>query len=279
MPAQPETKFISTGSIRMDAMLQGGFPRGQIIHIYGGTDSGKSSIALSAIRCLPHGSTAVYIDAEFKFDPAYVAAMGLDLDSLAIIQTADAGEILDIVGSLEDTECLLIIDSATSIWDERAHIDEISYAVNRTICEKFLPYGGTALLISQTRLRPGTGMVPTGGAPSIFYPAMIVRVERGRSLSIGGTTCGRTSTLVLEKNRFGRLGEVDVDIYFARGFQIDVEILQEATKLGIVHKEGVWYKYEDAILGSNRVSAAERLSHLPVWNAVRESVMKFHNLL
>ena len=263
----------------MDALLGGGFPKGQITHIYGGTDSGKSSIVLSSIRDLPRDSIGVYIDSEFKFDPEYALHMGIDLESLVVVQTANAGEILSLVTSLGDTVRLLAVDSSTSICDGNARVDETSYKINRTICNDFLPHGGTVLLISQTRLRPGVGMVPTGGAPSMFYPAMRVCVERGRVLSIAGTPCGRTSTLVLEKNRLGRLGRTDVDIYFARGFRKDVEILEAAVLLNIIQKSGVWYKYGEVILGSDKRVATERLSELPVWDAVRDSVLRFYNLL
>jgi hypothetical protein len=67
----------------LDALLEGGIPRGRISEMVGAPGSGKTSLAAAfvaaATRC---GETAAWLDASSAFDPDSMAAAGIDLKRL-----------------------------------------------------------------------------------------------------------------------------------------------------------------------------------------------------
>jgi len=71
---------LSSGLAPLDALIDGGIPRGRISEITGRAGSGKTSIAASfasfATQC---GEVAAWLDASGSFDPESMAAAGVDL--------------------------------------------------------------------------------------------------------------------------------------------------------------------------------------------------------
>ena len=77
---------IPTGSLSLDIALGiGGIPKGRVIEIYGPESSGKTTVTLHMIaEVQKRGGIAGFIDAEHALDPAYAAAIGVDVDNLYI---------------------------------------------------------------------------------------------------------------------------------------------------------------------------------------------------
>lgn len=77
---------IPTGSVALDeAIGTWGLPLGRIVQFAGRESSGKSLLSLMVIRewqKLNPKNWAVYIDAEFAFDPSWAAMLGVDLERL-----------------------------------------------------------------------------------------------------------------------------------------------------------------------------------------------------
>jgi hypothetical protein len=71
---------LSSGLAPLDALIDGGIPRGRISEITGRAGSGKTSIAASfasfATQC---GEVAAWLDSSGSFDPESMAAAGVDL--------------------------------------------------------------------------------------------------------------------------------------------------------------------------------------------------------
>ena len=85
---------ISTGSLAVDYVLGGGFPRGRIIDIVGHTSAGKTTLALTACACLQKeqpDANILYVDSECAIDPKYAKALGVNMDEVYLIQP-DNGE-------------------------------------------------------------------------------------------------------------------------------------------------------------------------------------------
>jgi hypothetical protein len=67
----------------LDALLEGGIPRGRISEIVGAPGSGKTSLAAAfAVAATRRGETAAWLDASSAFDPDSMAAAGVDLKRL-----------------------------------------------------------------------------------------------------------------------------------------------------------------------------------------------------
>jgi hypothetical protein len=71
---------LSSGLAPLDALIDGGIPRGRISEITGCAGSGKTSIAASfAAFATRRGEVAAWLDASGSFDPESMAAAGVDL--------------------------------------------------------------------------------------------------------------------------------------------------------------------------------------------------------
>src|SRR5271167_2780456 len=71
---------LSSGLAPLDALIDGGIPRGRISEITGRAGSGKTSIAASfAAFATRRGEVAAWLDASGAFDPESMAAAGVDL--------------------------------------------------------------------------------------------------------------------------------------------------------------------------------------------------------
>ncbi|MGH7924594.1 MAG: ATPase domain-containing protein [Candidatus Binatus sp.] len=71
---------LSSGLAPLDALIDGGIPRGRISEVTGRAGSGKTSIAASfAAFATRRGEVAAWLDASGAFDPESMAAAGVDL--------------------------------------------------------------------------------------------------------------------------------------------------------------------------------------------------------
>ena len=91
----------STGSPAFDDILGiWGYPKGRLIQIAGKQQSGKTLLSLMAIRewqrKAPH-NWALFIDAEFTFQPSWAESLGIDLSRLKVIKKNSAIEIFSIL--------------------------------------------------------------------------------------------------------------------------------------------------------------------------------------
>ena len=95
------TKYdaISTGSPSLDESIGiGGIPMGRITQLAGQESSGKTMLALSCIKQYLDQNpenTALFIDAEYTYDPAWAAKQGVDISRVMVIKTNDAKAIFE----------------------------------------------------------------------------------------------------------------------------------------------------------------------------------------
>lgn len=74
---------LATGIEELDALLDGGFPRGEQSEIYGPASSGRTGVLLALLaRTTSTGALAALVDPLDRLDPASAAAAGVDLARL-----------------------------------------------------------------------------------------------------------------------------------------------------------------------------------------------------
>lgn len=90
---------IRTGSCSLDYALGiGGLPRGRIIQFAGKESSGKTLLSLLCMKSWLDenpSNTAMYIDAEFTYDPKWVKSLGLDTSRIIVAKTNEAKKIFE----------------------------------------------------------------------------------------------------------------------------------------------------------------------------------------
>jgi recombination protein RecA len=74
---------LSTGIEAVDALLDGGFPRGALSEIHGPASSGRTGVLLALLARTTHrGALAAAVDPLDRLDPASASAAGADLSRL-----------------------------------------------------------------------------------------------------------------------------------------------------------------------------------------------------
>lgn len=114
---------LATGFAALDAVLDGGFPRGRLSELVGARSTGLTSVVH---RLLAHvtgqGQVAAWIDAPDAFDPASAAAAGIDLERLLWVRPPDlavafaAAEALLAMGGFP----LVLLDASASPYRPRS---------------------------------------------------------------------------------------------------------------------------------------------------------------
>jgi hypothetical protein len=91
-PARREG-VLATGRPEVDALLPGGgFPRGAVAGLAGGPASGKTALALAALReAQAGGGLAAFVDGCGEFYPPAAVDLGVDLARLLIVRPGAAG--------------------------------------------------------------------------------------------------------------------------------------------------------------------------------------------
>lgn len=76
-------RYLRTGVVPFDNLLNGGLPYGRFVEIFGDYSTLKSYVGLMAIaQCQAEGGMAALIDTEKAFDPTWAESVGVDLDAL-----------------------------------------------------------------------------------------------------------------------------------------------------------------------------------------------------
>ena len=99
LPGRPR---LSTGLAELDALLEGGFPRGQVAELIGPRTSGRTRVLLGTLAAVTgRGAWAALVDGTDGFDPATAAALGIPLGRLLWIRCggrlAAAGRAADVL--------------------------------------------------------------------------------------------------------------------------------------------------------------------------------------
>ena len=89
--------YLSTGVFPIDAILQGGLPRGRFTEIYGDYSTFKSYIGYRAIATTQEaGGIAALVDTEHAFDPVWAESLGVNVKDLLIKRPPSGEDAVDV---------------------------------------------------------------------------------------------------------------------------------------------------------------------------------------
>ncbi|HEM4749379.1 TPA: recombinase RecA [Streptococcus suis] len=285
--AEQKVQVMSSGSLSIDIALgAGGYPKGRIIEIYGPESSGKTTVALHAVaQAQKDGGIAAFIDAEHALDPAYAAALGVNIDELLLSQPDSGEQGLEIAGKLIDSGAvdLVVVDSVAALVP-RAEIDgdigdshvglqarmmsqamrKLGASINKTKT--------VAIFINQLREKVGVmfGNPETtpGGRALKFYAS--VRMDVRGNTQIKGTgdkkdqNVGKETKVKIVKNKVAPpLKEAVVEIMYGEGISRTGELIEIGSNLGIIQKAGAWYSYNGEKIGQGSENAKKFLADNP----------------
>ncbi len=263
---------ISSGSIALDIISGiGGFPRGRVIEIYGPEGSGKTTLALHGIaEAQKAGGYAAFIDAEHALDPLYAQKLGVNIDELYIAQpdwgeqALDIAEILVRSGGID----IIVVDSVAALVPKaelEGDMGDSHMGLQARLMSQALRKLTAIVSRSKTtfiflnQLREKIGMfvgnpeTTTGGRALKFYSSMRIEVKRVMAIKEGTDIVGGRVRIKIVKNKMAPpFKEVEVDLYYGKGFSKESDLVELGVLYGIINKTGAWYSYNDNRLGQGK---------------------------
>ena len=274
---------ISTGSLSLDIALGiGGLPRGRIVEIYGPESSGKTTLALHVVaEAQKGGGNAAFIDVEHALDPVYAGALGVDIDSLLVSQPDTGEQAMEICEALVRSGAIdvIVVDSVAAMTTKAeiegdmgdSHVGLQARLMSQAMRKLTAAIGKTnTIVIFINQLREKIGVMygnpetTTGGRALKYYASVRIDIRRIEALKSGTEVIGnRTRTKVVKNKVAPPFKEAEFDIMFGEGISKTGEIVDIATKLGIINKAGAWYSYGDIRLGQGRDNTKEYFATNP----------------
>lgn len=279
-----QTHFAKTPSFGLNRALNGGFPYGRQVLVWGNKSAGKSSFCLQLIaQAQQEGKVCAWIDAEMTYSPEWAAQLGVDSSKLIHSTARTMNDMVDVGTDLMKAGVdIIVVDSISAllpaIYFEKDSTDlkqlentkQIgAEARDMTNAVKMLNYANNQVkptllvLISQARNNIGAMYVsqqPTGGMATKFYSSTIVKLFSSESDNQAIKGKIYVGDKIIEE-KVGRKVRWDVqfsktspafqngeyDFYF-RGADVGVDTIADlvdtAEMLGFIERGGAWYTVE-----------------------------------
>lgn len=253
---------IKSGSITLDVALGGGYPVGKIVEIFGQEATGKSTLALCAIReAQKDGILCAYVDAEHTLNVEYAKKLGVDVSKLYISQPDYGEQAIEIIRALvKSDEIGLIIQDSVAAMVPKAELDgetgESKMGVHARMMSQAMRqltasannHNCTIIFINQLREKIG-GYVPmkttTGGNALKFYTTVRLDMRRSTFLKDGEEVFGNAVIVKTVKNKvFPPHRTAEFNLIYGEGIDTIGEIIDIGVKFDIIKKSGSWYSYD-----------------------------------
>ena len=270
-----EIDAISSGSLSLDVALGiGGLPKGRIVEIYGPESSGKTTLALHVIaEAQKKKGTCAFIDAEHALDPIYAKKLGVNTDDMLISQPDNGEQALEIADTLVNSNAIdvLVIDSVAALVP-RAEIEgdmgdshmglhaRLMSQALRKLTGSISRSQSLVIFINQIRQKIGVMFgnpeTTTGGNALKFYASVRMDIRRIGAIKDRDEVIGNQTRVKIVKNKLAPpFKTVEFDIMYGEGISKMGEILDLASKVGMVEKSGAWYSYNGDRIGQGRENA------------------------
>ncbi len=277
-----KVETFPTGALNLDLALGGGLPKGRVIEIYGPESSGKTTLALHAIAEVQKaGGVAAFVDAEHALDPAYSAALGVDIENLLVSQPDTGEAALEIVDQLVRSTAIdiVVVDSVAALVP-RAEIEgdmgDIHVGLQARLMSQALrkitgnigKTGCSVIFLNQLRQKIGVSYgnpeTTTGGNALKFYASVRLDIRRIQTLKRGTEEYGIRAKVKVAKNKVAppfRIAEFDV--IFGKGISSLGCLMDMAEETGVVIRKGAWYSYNGENISQGRDNAIKYIEDKP----------------
>jgi recombination protein RecA len=269
---------VNTGIMTLDWVMNGGYERNSIITMYGKEGSLKTTIGLKLLaEAQRRGEDCVLIDVEHGCTVEYMKTLGVDTESLIVVDDLPHGEAyLDVVYEIINEADFIMIDSTTALTPKTEMEKSLQEGKERALQAKLFTaafkkfalknQNTTILLISQLRESVKTtpnGAVSTylpGGRSLHYYSDYKLNIKRKDRLDENGkkvdAEIGNVSrrtdvtkvnlVIVCEKNRKGksfRVGEISFDHVTGCTNELE-ELIKIGIRTKVIGLGGSWYNIE-----------------------------------
>jgi recombination protein RecA len=293
--------LISSGSWVVDSIIgdgtmtgtAGGLPRGHIVEVFGDESSGKTTLALSAIKQVQKkGGFAALIDFEQTFHREYARRIGLDLDpnKLLVAQPPYFQKGASLIVNLlrEVKPHLIVVDSVSAMLprevmegaiDEGGAIGLQARLMSASLAyiTKFLKDSNTCLLfinqlrsmIKKNKYDTGPDEETSGGRALRYYASVRIKLKKGavEKLKVTSKLTGKegkepinvTVNATVVKNKIDKPWmAAPIYIRFGEGFDNILSLIELGINTGIIKRNGGYFTF-DHKEGTLKVAGKEGL--------------------
>jgi recombination protein RecA len=261
---------IPTGSLSLDLALNGGWPTGRQVSLWGNRSSTKSTLSLWTIaNAQAMGKTCAYIDSEKTFESQWAEVNGVKVSDLSVLRINTIEDYLEASQEFLRNELfdVVVIDSVDAL-DKAAYYEEGDKTLGhhsratKDLLKKNNAWNNNTLiiLINQTTTKIESNRAYneySGGQAMHFYPSVSVRLMSSiaKDSFIEGTRVTGDSVI---KTRIGQ--RIHWDIYktkistprldgyyyfmFDGGNDKVKELIDVGTAYGFLPKSGNWFEIE-----------------------------------
>lgn len=286
-----QIESIPSGSLSLDIALGGGIPKGRIIEIYGPESSGKTTLSLHAIaQAQQKGGTAAFIDAEHALDPQYTKRIGVNIEDLLLSQPDNGEQALEITETLVRSNAvdLIVVDSVAALVP-RAEIEgdmgdshmglqaRLMSQALRKLTGVISRSKATVIFINQIRMKIGVMFgnpeTTTGGNALKFYSSVRMDIRRVSQIKKGDDIVGNRTRVKVVKNKMAPpFRQAEFDIMYNKGISLTGDVLDLATKHGMVEKSGPWFSFDDQKFSGRESIRSYLEEHPDKLNALTEEI-------
>lgn len=269
---------FSSGSLKLDIELKGGYPRGTLIETFGWEQSGKTTSLNEAEK--QHqikypDAKILRMDLERVFDPIYHKSIGVDIspDRYVLSRPNNGEHAWEIMLKFAETfkGGLIGIDSVPSLLPEKYNESDMGDAkmamaarLNSEGVRKMIPWlnKNQVTLIALNQLRANIGgmgkdNITTGGNVWKYYARTRIQLASGKSQVDEATHIFAT----IDKANYGNpKNKFETDILYGEGFDYLGELIDLAADGNIITKSGSWYNDGDLKLGQGKDQLKEFLN-------------------
>lgn len=272
---EPIPRFHS-GSYKLNYILGGGWPWGRLVELYGTQSSGKTTVAVHAVKeAQKAGKVCGYVDAEHSLDPKYAFdGIGADRETLIFQQPKSGEQALQCVEKMvEEGVDLVILDSVAALVPQAEldgdigddHIGLLARLMSQTLRKlagTVMEKGATVIFINQVRSKIGDMFqdeTTPGGRALKFYSSIRLRLSPSTHEKEGGETVGNHVHARASKNKTSPPFRSDkLMITYGEGLDQAFELRAEAEEAGAIELAGSWYK----IAGDTICQGADALEEM-----------------
>uniref|UniRef100_A0A0A9CVK7 Uncharacterized protein n=1 Tax=Arundo donax TaxID=35708 RepID=A0A0A9CVK7_ARUDO len=252
-----------------------------MVEIFGKEASGKTTLALHVVKeAQKNGGYCAYIDAENAFNPLFAEAIGVDSERLLIAQPDSAENSLSIVNTLVGGSVAVVVVDSVAALIPRCELEGEIYMNSEDIQSRLMTRAlrkiqytlnrseTLIIFVNQVRTKLSSNQFPAaykevacGGNALGFYAAVRMRTSR-RELRYSedqATGIGISVQIIKNKLAPATLKEAGIDTRFGKGICHESEILEMASSIGVILKDGCGYWINGLFLADK--AAAEKFLH------------------